>query len=75
MSTRILLCGACGKMGGNVLSLLATDNDATAVCGVDLFPKEIGIPVYKTFNDVQEKADVIFDFSSAENVEEGLRFA
>lgn len=75
MSTRILLCGACGKMGGNVLSLLATDNDATAVCGVDLFPKEIGIPVYKTFNDVQEKADVIIDFSSAENVEERLRFA
>lgn len=75
MSTRILLCGACGKMGGNVLSLLATDNDATAVCGVDLFPKEIGIPVYKTFNDVKEKADVIIDFSSAENVEERLRFA
>ena len=75
MSTRILLCGACGKMGGNVLSLLATDNDANAVCGVDLFPKEIGIPVYKTFNNVQEKADVIIDFSSAENVEERLRFA
>jgi 4-hydroxy-tetrahydrodipicolinate reductase len=75
MTTKILLCGACGKMGGNVLSLLATDNDATAVCGVDLFPKEIGIPVYKTFNDVQEKADVIIDFSSAENVEERLRFA
>lgn len=75
MHTKILLCGACGKMGGNVLSLLATDSEATAVCGVDLFPKEIGIPVYKNFSDVQEKADVIIDFSSAENVEERLRFA
>lgn len=75
MHTKILLCGACGKMGGNVLSLLATDSEATAVCGVDLFPKEIGIPVYKNFSVVQETADVIIDFSSAENVEERLRFA
>ncbi len=75
MHTKILLCGACGKMGGNVLSLLATDSEATAVCGVDLFPKEIGIPVYRNFSDVQETADVIIDFSSAENVEERLRFA
>lgn len=75
MKTRILLCGACGKMGGNVLSLLATDAEATAVCGVDMFPKEIGIPVYKTFSNVKETADVIIDFSSAENVEERLLFA
>lgn len=75
MSTKILLCGACGKMGCNVLSLLATDEEAEAVCGVDVFPKEIGIPVYKRFADVQERADVIIDFSSAENVEERLRYA
>ena len=36
MKTRIILCGACGKMGANVLSLLSTDEQATAVCGVDL---------------------------------------
>ena len=59
--TRIILCGACGKMGGTVLSLLENDNDAVAVCGVDLYPKEIGIPVYKSFSDIQEEADVIID--------------
>jgi 4-hydroxy-tetrahydrodipicolinate reductase len=75
MSVRIILCGACGKMGGNVLSLLASDTQATAVCGVDLFPREIGIPVYKSFNDIQEQADVIIDFSSAENVRERLEYA
>ena len=75
MNTRIILCGACGKMGGNVLSLLADDNEATAVCGVDLFPKEIGIPVYKSFADVKEEADVIIDFSSAENLAERLEYA
>ncbi len=75
MKTRIILCGACGKMGGNVLSLLQQDENAVAVCGVDLYPKEIGIPVYKSFADIQEKADVIIDFSSAENIEARLQYA
>ncbi len=75
MNTRIILCGACGKMGGNVLSLLADDNQATAVCGVDLFPKQIGIPVYKSFAEIKEEADVIVDFSSAENLQERLEYA
>ena len=75
MKTRIILCGACGKMGGNVLSLLADDPEAVAVCGVDLYPKEIGIPVYKNFADVKEAADVIIDFSSADGVAERLEYA
>lgn len=72
--TRILLCGACGKMGGNVLSLLAEQTDAVAVCGVDLYPKEIGIPVYKNFSNIQEKADVIVDFSSPIGLQERLEY-
>lgn len=75
MSVRILLCGACGKMGGNVLSLLENDPEATVVCGVDLFPKEIGIPVYTSFADVKEEADVIIDFSSPVNLAERLEYA
>ena len=75
MNTRIILCGACGKMGGNVLSLLSIDTEATAVCGVDLFPKQIGIPVYQSFAQIREEADVIIDFSSAENVRERLDYA
>ena len=62
--TKIIICGACGKMGGNVLELLKEDKDAVAVCGVDLYPREIGIPVYKSFSEIQEDADVIIDFSS-----------
>jgi 4-hydroxy-tetrahydrodipicolinate reductase len=73
--TRIILCGACGKMGGNVLSLLADDPNATAICGVDLYPKEIGIPVYTSFADVKEEADVIIDFSSPIGLAERLEYA
>ena len=75
MSVKILLCGACGKMGGNVLSLLEGDADAVAVCGVDLYPREIGIPVYTSFQDVKEQADVIIDFSSPIGLEERLAYA
>ena len=72
---KILLCGACGKMGGNVLSLLSEDEEATVVCGVDLYPKEIGVPVYRSFDEVQEEADVIIDFSSPVGLRERLEFA
>ena len=73
--TRIIICGACGKMGGNVLELLKEDKDAVAVCGVDLYPREIGIPVYKSFSEIQEDADVIIDFSSPTGLKERLDYA
>ena len=75
METKIILCGACGKMGANVLSLLQNDTNATCACGVDLFPKKIDVPVYPSFNDISEEADVIIDFSSAQNVVERLEYA
>ena len=73
--TKIIICGACGKMGGNVLSLLAEDAEAVAVCGVDLYPKEIGIPVYTSFASVKEEADIIIDFSSPVGLAERLEYA
>lgn len=75
MKTRILLCGACGKMGGNVLTLLKDDNEAVAVCGVDLYPKQLDVPVYTQFADVQETADVIIDFSSPVGLIDRLEYA
>ena len=75
MSVRIIVCGACGKMGGNVLSLLENDPEAVAVCGVDLYPREIGIPVYKSFAEIKEEADVIIDFSSPIGLTERLEYA
>ena len=75
MSVKVIICGACGKMGGNVLSLLAEDPDTSAVCGVDLYPKEIGIPVYTSFADIKEEADVIIDFSSPIGLSERLDYA
>lgn len=72
---KVLLCGACGKMGGNVLLLLSEDEEATVVCGVDLYPKEIGVPVYRSFADVKEDVDVMIDFSSPVGLQDRLEFA
>ena len=73
--TRIILCGACGKMGGNVLDLLKEDTNAVAVCGVDLYPREIGIPVYTSFAEIKEEADVIVEFYSPVGLKERLDYA
>ncbi len=73
--TSILICGACGKMGGNVLDLLKTDDGAIATCGIDLYPREIGIPVYDSFDKVTENVDVIIDFSSPVGLKERLDYA
>ena len=55
--------------------MLQNDENAVAVCGVDLFPKEIGIPVYKSFAEIKEEADVIIDFSSPNGLKERLDYA
>lgn len=73
--TKILICGICGKMGTNVLSLLDEDETAEAVCGVDPFAKTLSVPVYKSFSEVTETVGVVIDFSSAENLKERLDFA
>ena len=51
-------------MGANVLSLANDDCELNAVCGVDPHAPESNIPVYKNFDGVKEKIDVIVDFSS-----------
>lgn len=77
---KILVLGACGRMGQTVLSLLKTDDTAAAACGVDSRAEEYAaanapVPVYASFKAVREKADVIVDFSSARDVETRLKYA
>ena len=72
----VLVCGIGGKMGANIVSLLEGDNDAKVVCGVDLHaPEGCKVPVYKSFEDVKEKVDVIIDFSSPAVIKNELEWA
>lgn len=70
---KIILLGACGRMGKNVTEL-AAQTGVEIVCGVDLHPTSMPYPVYEHFSDITQNADVIIDFSSADNLQERLDF-
>lgn len=69
---KILLVGACGKMGTCVAETVAPPDKI--VCGIDRAPKTAPFPVYQTLNGVREKADVCIDFSSPDNLEIRLAY-
>ncbi len=72
---KVLICGIAGHMGGNILELLKGDGEAEAVCGVDLHtPENFAGKVYKSFDEVSEKVDVVIDFSSPACLEGELEF-
>lgn len=69
---RIILTGACGRMGTCVAETVALPDKI--VCGVDCAPKAAPFPVYETLSAVHERADVLIDFSSPNGLEERLAF-
>ena len=72
---KVLICGACGKMGANLIELLASDCEAAAICGVDMSGDKCAIPVYPSFDKAEDKVDVIIDFSSPAVLDGELEYA
>lgn len=62
--TRIILCGANGKMGKVIQNVVSTRDNCEVVAGVDLNTESCSFPIYKTLDEVKEDADVIIDFSN-----------
>ncbi|WP_130837093.1 4-hydroxy-tetrahydrodipicolinate reductase [Lachnoclostridium sp. Marseille-P6806] len=63
---KILLHGACGRMGRVIAELAAADPDTEIAAGVDAFGDAYGgFPLYRELAEVNEPADVVIDFSSA----------
>lgn len=63
-------------MGENIVNLLKGDKEALLACGVDLCaPEDCKVPVYKSFDEVKEKVDVIIDFSSPAALKSELEWA
>ena len=72
---KILLSGACGRMGRQVAQL-AEEEQALIVAGVDVKAEAWSdFPVYPSFSLVQESADVIVDFSRPESLPVLLAYA
>lgn len=61
--TNIIISGAFGKMGRVIAELAKGREDANIVAGVDVTAGSADFPVYKSFSEVKESADVIIDFS------------
>ncbi|MBO5714485.1 MAG: 4-hydroxy-tetrahydrodipicolinate reductase [Clostridia bacterium] len=72
---KVLISGALGKMGANVISAINNDPEVTAVCGVDRVQDLTGsIPVYEDISKVTEQVDVVIDFSSPKALDGILSF-
>ncbi|MDE6413432.1 MAG: 4-hydroxy-tetrahydrodipicolinate reductase, partial [Eubacterium sp.] len=73
--TRIILCGATGKMGKVIQSVAAARENCEIVAGVDFNTESSSFPVYKTIAEVTEEADVIIDFSNPVLLEDLLDYS
>ena len=68
--TRIIMHGCNGHMGQTITRLAEAMDDASIVAGIDLTgEKKNDYPVFKTFDECTEEADVIIDFSSSKAVD------
>lgn len=67
---KILLHGCCGKMGRMITEISAKEDGVEIAAGVDAFGEKYSdYPVYQSLDEVQEKADVVVDFSNAKAVD------
>ncbi len=73
---KIAISGICGKMGRILLSCAAERTDCEPCCGIDIGDAPAcPIPVYKTPADMQEKPDVIIDYSHPSSLTALLDYA
>ncbi|MBE6728234.1 MAG: 4-hydroxy-tetrahydrodipicolinate reductase [Ruminococcaceae bacterium] len=72
--TKILLIGACGKMGHAVANCAADDSNVQIISGIDISEAALGFPVYRKFNDIKVIPDVVIDFSNPALLDSILEF-
>ena len=71
----IILCGASGKMGGFVAEAAQNDKNLRIVAGIDKINKGQSFPIYTSFSEITQNADLIIDFSNTLLLDNLLDFA
>ena len=72
----ILVSGALGRMGKEVVNCIENDPELNLVSGFNLTKGNIGsIPVYDDISKIQENPDVIIDFSHVHLTLEIIKYA
>ena len=70
------VCGACGKMGRVIASVISDREDVKVVCGIDKVGAAYSdFPVYNDISVMTEKPDVIIDFSHPSALDGLLEYA
>lgn len=73
---KVLLNGANGKMGSEVIETISRTEGIEIVCGFDREEtNQNGFPVYNSIDKIMEKVDVIIDFSVPVATFEILKYA
>ncbi len=74
--TKILLCGATGKMGHAVARVAASRDNIDIIAGYDIVcESDLDFPIYTDFSELSEKPDAIIDFSHPSLTDGILDFA
>ena len=74
--TNIILIGCNGRMGQMITGIVAEDDNAQIVAGIDIADnRDNGYPVFTDINACDVKGDVLIDFSSANGFEERMDYA
>lgn len=74
--TNVILSGCSGKMGHAIVRAIAERNDVEIACGVDAYDcGEYQFTVYSSFEEINDKFDVIIDFSNPSVLESMLSYA
>lgn len=71
---KIAICGICGRNGSTLLET-AREEGVDVAFGIDVSPRECGVPVYTSFDKTQEKVDCIIDFSHKSALKDILAYA
>ena len=76
LMTKIVICGANGKMGHTVASCIAGRDACTVVGGVDSYnEKYADFSIVETHSELPEVPEVIIDFSNPSTLDELLEYA
>lgn len=72
---KIAICGANGKMGKVINSVISGRNDCEVVAGIDIFTEKYAdFPIYAKASEMTEKPDVIIDFSNPASLDSLLEY-
>ncbi len=61
--TKIILSGASGRLCTAIANIVSARDDCEILCGVDVNPSTAAFPIYESFEQIQQKADIIIDCS------------